>query len=922
MRGILLLLLLVCHGVWAKYYGKFIGRMETLQHGVSGIVYAATEDSLYLVNFTYDGSGPDAFFWAGSTPEPDAAGEILADENGRRERLRRYNHENVVIKLDKPIRNYRYLAVYCRRYEVNFGWVRIPHDFEPPAPQDLGFLSGGHGIAADPVVLLDSRTVQLTNFHYDGGAPDAHFLVGRGEVSGASGIIIADEKGSLGKLGRYAGQNVTLSLHQGASWDQYEWLSIYCIKASQDFAHIRIPDKLSVPLAQEVTPYFGKLLGNLNTGIHGVGGKLYVASADTLVLQDFTYDGMGPDAHFLIGTTDKADGSGTVIDNQADSATPLSAYSKSTFELKLPAGKKITDYRWFSVYCKKAQTSFAHVDIPSNVDYPRPAIVAAHISGAHNTRAEAIVVHDKRTLVLKNFYYDGSAPDAFFLAGKGESPRADGTKIPDETGRVRKLAGYVNATVRLTLPGNLTVDDIDWFAVYCITYTETFIQAKVPKGLNVPPNIKLLLKESSMQAKQRPGDFANCEAIIPNRIQVGWHLQTDTITFHVRAQTVPGQWTAFGVSGVKERSAMVGADVAVIFVRRDHSHVSVSDYYLSSKAQCSSNGGVCPDTRVGGTEDLQLVSARYENGVVDVIYSRKLATADSNDKIIAPTGRVAVVAAQGPTNMDQPDTVLYHTMVVTRDDTFLQFNRNAERHCPPLAPVLPAPAEGRAVFGGRNIWKNFNVTTFRAQIGPTGGSRGYEKVTGQSGWGISWWINEELIPVLHVERGKTYTFVVEGGLDPSNSARYHPFYITDSSKGGGSKEDPAVLGKPGHLLLAGVVLDSENKVDVSNGTGRYCEWQHKTVDMSDESDTWESFKQTLRLQCDSGQPGTFTWTPDKDTPRLVYYQCFTHYYLGWKIVVTDPEEAEQAMQPMESAASPVLLSHLLLFSLAYLMSFC
>ncbi|KAL1444936.1 hypothetical protein MTO96_029413 [Rhipicephalus appendiculatus] len=88
--------------------------------------------------------------------------------------------------------------------------------------------------------------------------------------------------------------------------------------------------------------------------------------------------------------------------------------------------------------------------------------------------------------------------------------------------------------------------------------------------------------------------------------------------------------------------------------------------------------------------------------------------------------------------------------------------------------------------------------------------------------------------------------------------------------------------------------------------------------MSDESDTWESFKQTLRLQCDSGQPGTFTWTPDKDTPRL----CFTHYYLGWKIVVTDPEEAEQAMQPMESAASPVLLSHLLLFSLAYLMSFC
>lgn len=913
MRGVLLLLL-ACQGVWAEYYGKLIGRLQTLQHGVSGTVYAASEDSFYLVDFTYDGNGPDAFFWAGSSPEPDSAGEILPDENGRRQPLRGYNHENLLLKLDKPIRNYHYLAVYCRRYSANFGWVRIPHDFEPPSPQDLGFLSGAHGVAADPVLLLDARTVQLTNFHYDGAAPDAHFLVGRGDVSGTNGVIIANEKGSFDKLGRYSGENVTLSLRHGASWDQYEWLSVYCIKASQDFAHIRLPDKLTVPVAQEVRRYLGQPLGNLDTGVHGVGGKVYVASADTLVLQHFSYDGTGPDAHFLIGTTDKPDGSGTII--PVDSAKPLTAYNKNTVVLKLPAGKKITDFKWFSVYCKKAQTSFAHVDIPSDLDYPRPATVALNISGAHNTRADAVVVEDKKTLLLENFSYDGSAPDAFFLVGKGKRPTPDGTKIPDENGRVRKLTGYVNANVRLTLPGNLTVDDIDWFSVYCITYTEVFIKADIPKALNVPPSIELLMKE----AQQGPGDFTNCEAIISNRIQVGWHLETDTITFHVRAQTMPGQWTAFGTSGVKDRSAMVGADVAVIFVRRD-SRVSVADYYLSSKAQCSSSGGVCPDNKVGGTEDLQLVSARYDNGVVDVIYSRKLATADSNDKTIATTGRVAVVAAQGPTNMDQPDTVLYHTMVVTRDDVFLQFNRNAERNCPPLAPVLPAPAEGRAVFGGRNIWKNLNVTTFRAQIGPTGGSRGYEKVTGQSGWGISWWINEELIPVLHVERGKTYTFVVEGGVDPSNSARYHPFYITDSSKGGGSKEDRAVLGKKGHLLLAGVVLDSRNKVDVSKGTGRYCEWKHKTVDMSDESKTWESFKQTLRLQCDSGQPGTFTWTPDKDTPKLVYYQCFTHYYLGWKIVVTDPEETEEEMDPMESGASQVLQLPLL-FSLAFVVSRC
>ena len=55
---------------------------------------------------------------------------------------------------------------------------------------------------------------------------------------------------------------------------------------------------------------------------------------------------------------------------------------------------------------------------------------------------------------------------------------------------------------------------------------------------------------------------------------------------------------------------------------------------------------------------------------------------------------------------------------------------------------------------------------------------------GQAGWGITWYINGTLIPELIVERGKTYTFIVEGGTDPNNLAVYHPFYITDSIGGG------------------------------------------------------------------------------------------------------------------------------------------
>lgn len=55
---------------------------------------------------------------------------------------------------------------------------------------------------------------------------------------------------------------------------------------------------------------------------------------------------------------------------------------------------------------------------------------------------------------------------------------------------------------------------------------------------------------------------------------------------------------------------------------------------------------------------------------------------------------------------------------------------------------------------------------------------------GHVGWGISWYINGLLIPVINVVRGRRYTFVVEGGSDPDIPARYHPFYITDDPIGG------------------------------------------------------------------------------------------------------------------------------------------
>ena len=41
-----------------------------------------------------------------------------------------------------------------------------------------------------------------------------------------------------------------------------------------------------------------------------------------------------------------------------------------------------------------------------------------------------------------------------------------------------------------------------------------------------------------------------------------------------------------------------------------------------------------------------------------------------------------------------------------------------------------------------------------------------------------------LVPELVVQRGSTYTFIVEGGDNANSLMVYHPFYLTDSITGG------------------------------------------------------------------------------------------------------------------------------------------
>lgn len=82
-------------------------------------------------------------------------------------------------------------------------------------------------------------------------------------------------------------------------------------------------------------------------------------------------------------------------------------------------------------------------------------------------------------------------------------------------------------------------------------------------------------------------------------------------------------------------------------------------------------------------------------------------------------------------------------------------------------------------------------------------------ISERASWGIAWYLNGELIPEIEVFRGQEYTFIVEGGNDPSNSAKYHPFYITSDPIGGYAKKSASE--KALETIYAGVDASGQAK---------------------------------------------------------------------------------------------------------------
>ena len=103
------------------------------------------------------------------------------------------------------------------------------------------FVDRFHGIKGE-VYAVDSRTVFIKGFAYDGQGPDAYFYAGSGNDY-SSGFLIPNEKGSTDVLRSYNGKDLVLTLPSGKTLKGVQWISVWCRAFDVNFGEVTFPDR-------------------------------------------------------------------------------------------------------------------------------------------------------------------------------------------------------------------------------------------------------------------------------------------------------------------------------------------------------------------------------------------------------------------------------------------------------------------------------------------------------------------------------------------------------------------------------------------------------------------------------------------------------------------------------------------------------
>lgn len=154
-----------------------------------------------------------------------------------------------------------------------------------------------------------------------------------------------------------------IKLPEGRTLRDVRWFSVWNRNGHVSLGHVLIPVDVDLPRPLDLPP--------LTSFAHDVrSGPITIVDAQTILIPNFWYDGLGPAAYWWMTKGSRQSPQGLRLKDEKGSVRPLRPYRGETVLLTLPDRKTIYDFDWLGIWCEEFQVDFGSVHIPKHFRVP------------------------------------------------------------------------------------------------------------------------------------------------------------------------------------------------------------------------------------------------------------------------------------------------------------------------------------------------------------------------------------------------------------------------------------------------------------------------------------------------------------------------------------------------------------------------
>lgn len=113
------------------------------------------------------------------------------------------------------------------------------------APFQLQGFNTTTQLKSGPILVINSRTLYITNLYLDARTLKLNFWIRNGSVPSNTGFPVPDENGSLANLHSYFGENIYIQL-QNVTLKNFEFFGVWSVVEKKSYGIVKIPKNLNV----------------------------------------------------------------------------------------------------------------------------------------------------------------------------------------------------------------------------------------------------------------------------------------------------------------------------------------------------------------------------------------------------------------------------------------------------------------------------------------------------------------------------------------------------------------------------------------------------------------------------------------------------------------------------------------------------